>query len=190
MHYIAEPILYEIKKNLIHGENRRDQTCTFMMKIRFSRISISAILTQISQFLKTIKSLEMHGVYMYIRVTLSTTQVMALFLQSPICEIIGIFFDIHVVSFVFKNRLNYKTNKFSIGMNMMYVKSCETKLISWHVMFIVALAYFSFLRFNKDDLPAIGVHVYHSIQTNCPSHVNDLCKGWILDGLHHRKPWV
>ena len=65
MHYIAESILYEIKKNLIHGENRRDQTCTFMMKIRFGRISISAILTQISQFLKTIKSLEMHGVHVY-----------------------------------------------------------------------------------------------------------------------------
>ena len=75
MHYIAESILYEIKKNLIHGENRRDQTCTFIMKIRFCRISI---LTQISQFLITIKSLEMHGVYMYIRVTMSTTQVMSL----------------------------------------------------------------------------------------------------------------
>ena len=83
----------------------------------------------------------MHGVHMYIRVTLSTTQVMALFLQSPICEIIGIFFDIHVVSFDFKNRLFYQTNKFSIGMNVMYLKSCETKLISWHVIGIVALAY-------------------------------------------------
>ena len=83
----------------------------------------------------------MHGVHMYIRVTLSTTQVMALFLQSPICEIIGIFFDILVVSFDFINRLFYQTNKFSIGMNVMYLKSCETKLISWHVIGIVALAY-------------------------------------------------